>query len=58
MITGCSWSGDVNKVYAAFTEMPLRDIASWSATIGEFTNSRKWSSGFACFREMVAEVQI
>ena len=55
MITGYSRSGDVNKAYAVFKAMPLRDVASWSAMTAAFMNSRKWSSGFECFREMVAK---
>ncbi|KAB2026286.1 hypothetical protein ES319_D06G209100v1 [Gossypium barbadense] len=58
MITGYSRSGDVNKAYAFFKAMTLRDVASWSAMIAAFMNNWKWNCGLSCFREMVANERL
>lgn len=53
MITAYSKSGDVKKARLVFEQMPLRDLASWSAMVAGYMYGGEWHSGLALFREMV-----
>lgn len=53
MITGYSRSRNINKARAVFEEMPVRDVASWSAMITAYVNNGVWDKGLSLFREMM-----
>lgn len=53
MIKGFSRAGEIEKATSVFEEMPLRDIASWSAIIAAHVNIGNYERGFLMFRDMV-----
>ncbi|KAK4375189.1 hypothetical protein RND71_005866 [Anisodus tanguticus] len=58
MITCFSRSGDVERARKMFDEMPVRDLASWSAMIAGNMNNGHYEEGVAVFREMVIVEQL
>ncbi|KAL7210971.1 hypothetical protein ACSBR2_013954 [Camellia fascicularis] len=58
MITSYSKLGDVEKAWAVFDRMPLRDVASWSAMIVCYVNNGHWGNGLTLFCEMLVVEQL
>jgi len=55
MITGFSRSGNVTKSRALFDQMPIRNIASWSAMIAAYINTGHQKKGHQLFRNMLTD---